>query len=68
MTSPKYILNEADSSANILINGEIDDYWGVGLRQMADEISASGAKKIMIQINSVHRLFFHGKVKHPQQE
>jgi ATP-dependent Clp protease protease subunit len=52
METSKYILNKGQGIANILIDGEIDSFWGTGLRQMADEISASGAKTIMVQINS----------------
>jgi len=49
----KFINKEEDSTtANILISGEIDDWWGTGLRELSNEISRSGADNIMIQINS----------------
>jgi ATP-dependent protease ClpP protease subunit len=51
----KYIFNKTEGSspsANILITGEIDEFWGTGLRSLADEIGQSKAESIMLQINS----------------
>ncbi len=51
----KYIFNQnegSSTSANILITGEIDEFWGTGLRSLADEITQSKAQNIMLQINS----------------
>lgn len=51
----KYIFNKTEGSspsANILITGEIDEFWGTGLRSLADEITQSKAQNIMLQINS----------------
>ena len=51
----KYIFNQNEGSspsANILITGEIDEFWGTGLRSLADEITQSKAQNIMLQINS----------------
>jgi ATP-dependent Clp protease protease subunit len=51
----KYIFNKTEGSspsANILITGEIDEFWGTGLRNLADEITQSKAQNIMLQINS----------------
>jgi len=51
----KYIFNQnkgSSPSANILITGEIDEFWGTGLRSLADEITQSNAQNIMLQINS----------------
>ncbi len=53
MSRPRFILNQAEEGeANLLINGEIDDWWGMGLREVSDQITNSGAKKINLQINS----------------
>ena len=51
----KYIFNQNEGSSpsvNILITGEIDEFWGTGLRSLADEITQSKAQNIMLQINS----------------
>ena len=51
----RYIFNKSEGpcpSANILITGEIDEFWGTGLRSLADEIAKSEAQNIMLQINS----------------
>ena len=51
----KYIFNKTEGSslsANILITGEIDEFWGTGLKTLADEIGQSKAQNIMLQINS----------------
>jgi len=51
----KYIFNQNEGSspsANILITGEIDEFWGTGLRSLSDEIAQSKAQNIMLQINS----------------
>jgi len=51
----RYIFNQEEGSppsVNILITGEIDEFWGTGLRSLADEITQSKAKNIMLQINS----------------
>lgn len=42
----------ADNTANILINGEIDALWNVGLLELAQQLKESKAEKINIQINS----------------
>ena len=54
MSRQGYIYNKSEDStkANILIDGEIDAWWGTGLRSLASDISNSGASDIMIQINS----------------
>lgn len=44
--------DEKKKTANILIDGEISSWWGVGLRDMARDIANSGADKIMVQIKS----------------
>ena len=51
----RYTFNQTEGSSpsvNILITGEIDEFWGTGLRSLADEITQSKAKNIMLQINS----------------
>jgi ATP-dependent Clp protease protease subunit len=53
MNESKYTFNLAEEGkANLLINGEIDSYWGTGLREVADKIATSGASEIMVQLNS----------------
>lgn len=53
MNSAYYTYNKVDDTkANLLINGEISEWWGTGLREVAKEIASSGAKDLMIQINS----------------
>lgn len=42
----------AQNEANILINGEIDSFWNVGLQDLAAEIKESKAERLNIQINS----------------
>ena len=42
----------AENEANILINGEIDSFWNVGLQDLAAEIKESNAERLNIQINS----------------
>tara|TARA_B100000965_G_scaffold171289_1_gene143026 strand:+ start:10692 stop:11864 length:1173 start_codon:yes stop_codon:yes gene_type:complete len=42
----------AKNEANILINGEIDSFWNVGLQDLAAEIKESKAERLNIQINS----------------
>lgn len=58
----KYIFNKSEDSlkVNILIDGEIDAWWGVGLRELAKDISNSGANEIMMQINSGGGSVFEG--------
>ena len=51
----RYTFNQTEGSSpsvNILITGEIDEFWGTGLRSLADEITQSKAQNIMLQINS----------------
>ena len=52
----QYIFNQSDkdkTKANILITEDIGKWWGdIGLRQLADQITASGATDVMIQICS----------------
>jgi len=53
MSNPKYIFNQVNSEeADLLINGEIDNWWGVGLAEVNQMIANSGASKINLQINS----------------
>jgi len=58
----QYIFNKSEDSekANILIDGEISAWWGVGLRDMAKDIANSGASEIMMQINSGGGSVFEG--------
>lgn len=58
----QYIFNEASDGkkANILIDGEISSWWGVGLKDLAKDISNSGADEIMMQINSGGGSVFEG--------
>jgi len=58
----QYIFNKSEDSksANILIDGEISAWWGVGLRDMAKDIANSGADNIMMQINSGGGSVFEG--------
>jgi ATP-dependent Clp protease protease subunit len=55
MGEHKYIFNKSEDGqkANILIDGEIDSWWGVGLKSFAKDIANSNASEIMVQINSV---------------
>jgi ATP-dependent Clp protease protease subunit len=55
MTKKGYIFNQSETNkkkATILIDDDISAWWGVGLRDMANEITNSGASEIMIQICS----------------
>ena len=63
MSRQGYIYNKSEDStkANILIDGEIDAWWGTGLRSLASDISNSGASDIMIQINSEGGSVFEGQ-------
>jgi len=63
MSRQGYIYNKSEDStkANILIDGEIDAWWGTGLRSLALDISNSGASDIMIQINSEGGSVFEGQ-------
>jgi ATP-dependent Clp protease protease subunit len=59
----EYIFNQSDkdkTKANILINDDISAWWGIGLREMSDDISSSGATDIMIQINTLGGSVFEG--------
>lgn len=62
-TAKEYIFNKSDDgkTANILIDGDISDWWGIGLREMANDISNSGANKIMVQISSLGGDVFQGQ-------
>jgi len=56
MSKLPYIINKdsTDSdSANLLINGEISDWWGVGLAEVNNRLAETRAKNISVQINSV---------------
>jgi len=52
MTTKPYILNQVGDMLNLLINGEISDWWGVGLSQVVAEIKAANPSQITVQINS----------------
>lgn len=58
-----YIYNKSEDSekANILIDGEIDSWWGVGLQSFIEDIASSDAKEIMVQINSGGGSVFEGQ-------
>jgi ATP-dependent protease ClpP protease subunit len=55
MSEKGYIYNKSENGekANILINGEISDWWGVGLESFSRDIANSNANEIMVQINSM---------------
>jgi ATP-dependent Clp protease protease subunit len=63
MSETKYILNKSEdgTKANILIDGEIDAWWGVGLQSFAKDIANSNANEIMVQINSGGGSVFEGQ-------
>lgn len=50
----EYIFNKSEDgkTANIMIDGEISSWWGVGLKDLQKDIANSGADDIMLQINS----------------
>jgi len=52
MTAKPYILNQIGDTLNLLLTGEISDWWGVGLNQVAAEIKAANPSTINVQINS----------------
>ena len=52
MSKPNYILNKVNNSANLLIDGEISEWWGIGLRQVSNELALMNADKVTVQINS----------------
>jgi ATP-dependent Clp endopeptidase proteolytic subunit ClpP len=53
MSRPRYIINQTEEHEfDLLINGEIDDWWGTGLSQVKEQLVNSGANKINLQINS----------------
>ena len=53
MSKPKYIFNQInEQEVDLLINGEISEWWGVGLLEVKELLEGSGAKKINLQINS----------------
>jgi len=58
----QYIFNKSEEGkkANILIDGEISSWWGVGLQDLAKDIANSGADEIMMQINSGGGSVFEG--------
>lgn len=58
----EYIFNKSDDgkTANILIDGEISAWWGVGLKDLAKDIANSGADNVMLQINSGGGSVFEG--------
>jgi len=53
MDKPNYILNKVDNAAVLLIDGEISEWWGVGLSQVSNELANLNADSITVQINSV---------------
>jgi ATP-dependent Clp protease, protease subunit len=53
MSKPHYILNKVDNAAVLLIDGEISEWWGVGLSQVSNELANLNADSITVQINSV---------------
>jgi ATP-dependent Clp protease protease subunit len=63
MGERKYIFNKSEDGqkANILIDGEIDSWWGVGLKSFAKDIANSNASEIMVQINSGGGSVFEGQ-------
>jgi ATP-dependent Clp protease protease subunit len=63
MSERKYIFNKSEDGqkANILIDGEIDSWWGVGLQSFAKDIANSNASEIMVQINSGGGSVFEGQ-------
>jgi len=54
MSEKKYIYNQSNdgSKANILIDGDIDAWWGHGLLSLSKDIANSEADSVMLQINS----------------
>jgi ATP-dependent Clp protease, protease subunit len=52
MDRQHYILNKIENNATLLINGEISEWWGVGLNQVRSELMNMNASKIMVQISS----------------
>lgn len=48
----RYTFKAADNEANIDIFGEIDDWWGFGVRDMAYNLSQNKGKKLYINIHS----------------
>ena len=52
MSKPNYILNKVNNRANLLIDGEISEWWGIGLRQVSNELALMNADKVTVQINS----------------
>ena len=63
MSEHKYIFNKSEDGqkANILIDGEIDSWWGHGLQSFAKDIANSNASEIMVQINSGGGSVFEGQ-------
>ena len=52
--------DEKKKTANILIDGEISSWWGIGLKDMAKDIANADADEIMVQINSGGGSVFEG--------
>jgi ATP-dependent protease ClpP protease subunit len=52
MATKPYILNQVGDTLNLLLTGEISDWWGVGLTQVAAEIKSVNPSTINVQINS----------------
>lgn len=54
MSEKRYIYNQSKdgTKANILIDGDIDAWWGTGLQDFARDIENSQASEVMVQINS----------------
>lgn len=52
MTAKPYILNQVGDTLNLLLTGEISEWWGVGLTQVASEIKSINPSTINVQINS----------------
>jgi len=52
MTTKPYILNQIGDTLNLLINGEISDFWGIGLGEVSAQIDKIKPSTIAVQINS----------------
>lgn len=50
----------AEGPAQVYIYEEIDDWWGIGAKQFADELNAITASEIDLHINSVGGSVFEG--------
>ena len=52
MAATPYILNQDGSNMNLLIDGDIGDFWGVVLKDLIKQIQYSNATNINVQISS----------------